>query len=244
MDQEVSRTSRYQRMAGRATESIQDLESTTESVWGEVWSIGARVPGGLDPGFPGRAHRYVEELGRWTEVARLTGYPTEAGRIRELIGGSLLFLLAVPDMEGPLLDIGSGPGVPGLVLALARPDWAVTLIEVRRRRASFLRHVVRMLGVHRAEVLEGRAESFAQEAGRRERFRTVTVRAVARWAEAEALARPFVARAGRMVIGLGSHSRVVPGHGSVREVTGSGLGTRRRFLVLPGTSETDVPRGT
>jgi 16S rRNA (guanine(527)-N(7))-methyltransferase RsmG len=230
------------RMVKRASESNAGLGSTAESAWRDVWSIGARIPGGLDPEFPGRVRRYIEELGRWTEVANLTGYPTEAGRIRELVGGSLLFLLAVPEMEGPLLDIGSGPGVPGLVLALARPDWAVTLVEARRRRATFLRHVIRMLGVSRAEVLEGRAESFARETGRRGRFTTVTVRAVARWSEAEALARPFVSNVGRVVIGLGPYSQVEPGHGLVCDATGSGK--RRRFLVLKGESETDVPRGT
>ena len=229
-------------MAKCSVESNVGLGSTTGSAWRDVWSIGARIPGGLDPEFPERVRGYIEELGRWTEVARLTGYPTEAGRIRELVGGSLLFLLAVPGIEGPLLDIGSGPGVPGLVLALARPAWAVTLVEARRRRANFLRHVIRMLGVSSVEVLEGRAENLARESGQRGRFTTVTARAVARWSEAEALARPFVSTTGRVVIGLGPHSQVEPGCGVVYEATGSGK--RRRFLVLTGESETDVPRGT
>ena len=213
--------------------------------WDAVRRLEARVPQGVDAGLVERAQWYVGELGRWSATVRLTGYRSEAARARELVGGSLLYLLAAPESQSPLLDIGSGPGVPGLILAMARPQWAVTLIEVRRRSANFLRHVVRELGLPRVEVIEDRAESAGLEPRLQQAFTTVTLRAVANWPEAENLARPFVAPEGRTVIALGPGSRVGPTSGVVREVTGPALHQRRRFLILARRqSGGGVPRGT
>jgi 16S rRNA (guanine527-N7)-methyltransferase len=71
-----------------------------------------------------------------------------------------------------LLDIGSGAGLPGIVIALARPDLKVTLLEPLQRRIDFLEEVVAELGIE-ISVKRGRAESF--KGG----FNYVTARAVA-----------------------------------------------------------------
>jgi 16S rRNA (guanine527-N7)-methyltransferase len=57
-----------------------------------------------------------------------------------------------------LLDIGSGAGLPGVVLAIARPALEVTLVESRRSRAMFLESVVPALGLERVQVVHGRIE--------------------------------------------------------------------------------------
>ena len=72
-----------------------------------------------------------------------------------------MLLAALPEPASPLLDIGTGPGVPGLILKLARPDWEVVLIEAAQRRTNFLRHVIRQLGVSGVRVVWGRAEALA-----------------------------------------------------------------------------------
>jgi 16S rRNA G527 N7-methylase RsmG len=156
-----------------------------------------------------------------------------------------MLLAALPEGAAPLLDIGSGAGVPGLVLKLARPGWPVALIEAARRRANFLRHVSRVLALRDVSILEGRAETLGtgSMAGR---FHTVTMRAVAGGALAERLAAPFLDPGGALVLSLGPATRVP--RGTVREITMAVPGQlpwRRRFLIIPAAELTlGVPRGT
>jgi 16S rRNA (guanine527-N7)-methyltransferase len=201
----------------------------------------------LPPGFEAQSRTYLAELDRWSRVGRLTGYRREDERVIHLLAESLMLLPVLPTPAAPLLDIGSGAGVPGLILKLARPEWAVTLIEAGRRRANFLRHVTRVLGLAGVEVREGRAEALATEVALAGRFQTVTLRAVAAPREALALARPFLAAGAHVVLALGPGSPAGPG--LVREVSlASPDGTlrlRRRFLIIAGSEEPiDVPRGT
>lgn len=84
-----------------------------------------------------------------------------------------------------LADLGSGAGFPGVPIALARPDVRVTLLEVRERRVSFLRHVARSVDAE-IEVLRGRIED-----GPPEPFDLVTLRAVASPEQAVRLGVPW-----------------------------------------------------
>jgi len=176
---------------------------------------------------------YLAELDRWNAPARLTAYRTERARVLHLILESLLLLPVLPQDPSPLLDIGSGAGVPGLILKIARPEWRITLLEANRRRANFLRHLIRTLGLSGVSLVQGRAELLAGEPGLRARFQAVTLRAVARLDRAVALARPFVAPAGRIVIPLPKQGPRGPLVGVVREVALTpALPLRRRFLIL------------
>jgi 16S rRNA (guanine527-N7)-methyltransferase len=199
----------------------------------------------LPVGFAIQIETYLDELERWQRIGRLTAYPDRAERVRHLVLESLMLLAIVPEPASPLLDIGSGSGAPGLILKLARPDWEVVLIEAARRRANFLRHVGRRLGLQGLSVEWGRAEALARGplAGR---FRTVTMRAVARRAAARELAAPFLAPDGALVLPLGPGR--APAGGTRREVALSlpgALPWRRQFLIIPGTElDADVSRGT
>jgi 16S rRNA (guanine527-N7)-methyltransferase len=157
-----------------------------------------------------------------------------------------MLLAAVPAPGAPLLDIGSGPGVPGLIVKLARPAWEVVLVEASRRRANFLRHVVRMLGLAGVEVRQARAEALAGGA-LAGRFRTVTLRAVAPAPRAVGLGAPFVAATGVLVLALGPAPVEVRWSGA-REVRIGGvreLPWSRHFLIIPATAlGADVSRGT
>ena len=201
--------------------------------------------------FDARARIFLAELRRWNPVARLTGYRSEVEQIEHLVLESALLLPVLGEGAGPLLDIGSGPGIPGLVLKLARPGWAVTLIEANRRRGNFLRHVVRHLGLTGVSVEVGRAETLATLAHLARAFRTVTMRAVAPPARALALARPFVAAEGQVIIPLGPGARppTGPPTGEVREVRlrrpDTGLRIRRAFLIIRAPERgPSVPRET
>ncbi len=102
--------------------------------------------------------------------------PREVPRLweRHLLNCAVLEPLIPADAAG-LCDVGSGAGLPGLVLAALRPDLAVTVLEPLLRRTTFLTEAVDALGLTRVEVLRGRAEDWA---GRRT-WPVVTARAVA-----------------------------------------------------------------
>jgi 16S rRNA (guanine527-N7)-methyltransferase len=75
-------------------------------------------------------------------------------------------LRAVPYIEAdarPVIDLGSGAGLPGLPIAVARPDVTLTLTEPRQLRAAFLELVIERLGLTNAEVLAGPAEELGVE---------------------------------------------------------------------------------
>ena len=80
---------------------------------------------------------------------------------------------------GPAIDLGSGGGVPGLLLAAWLPEWRWTLLDVNRRRVNFLSRAIAALGlVGRTEARLARAEDLAQGVNR-ESFGTVTARSFA-----------------------------------------------------------------
>ncbi|UKN43191.1 16S rRNA (guanine(527)-N(7))-methyltransferase RsmG [Mycobacterium lepromatosis] len=102
------------------------------------------------------AQRYADILAN-TGVERGLLGPSEASR---LWGRHLLNSAAVAELFDPgdrVVDIGSGAGLPGLPLAIARPDLQIVLLEPLLRRALFLREVVAELGLD-IEVVRGRAE--------------------------------------------------------------------------------------
>ena len=72
---------------------------------------------------------------------------------------SLQLLDHVPRETGPWLDLGSGAGFPGLVLALARPDEAVVLVESRKRRVEWLGQAAAALGLEKCRIVGARLES-------------------------------------------------------------------------------------
>ncbi|HET9772856.1 MAG TPA: RsmG family class I SAM-dependent methyltransferase, partial [Acidimicrobiia bacterium] len=77
---------------------------------------------------------------------------------------------------GRVLDLGSGGGLPGLVLATARPELELTLLEARQRACRFLREAVAELGLGGVDVVESRAEEAARRPGLRETFDAVVAR--------------------------------------------------------------------
>ena len=213
--------------------------------WGELRAAAAELDLALPSTFEGQARTYLEVLARWERIGRLTGYATATLRIRHLLIESLMLLRAVPEPGTPLLDIGSGPGVPGLIVKLARPSWEVTLLEASRRRVNFLRDVSRQLGLTGVTVCEGRAEALGT-GELAERFGTATMRAVSPVEDAGVLARPFLQSEGVLVQALGRTPS--PNRGSVQEVVVSLRGElpwRRRFLIIRRAElEGDVSRGT
>lgn len=94
-----------------------------------------------------------------------------------------------------LVDVGSGAGLPGLVLAIARPDLDVVLVEPMLRRTTWLQSTVDELGLGNVQVLRGRAQDFWGKL----RAPVVTARAVARLGELSAWCLPLLEAEGRLL---------------------------------------------
>lgn len=145
------------------------------------------------------AEEYCRLLATDGVVRGLIG-PREAPRLweRHLVNCALLAEAIEPDAD--VCDIGSGAGLPGLVLAIARPDLSVTLVEPLLRRTTFLDEVVAQLELSNVEVVRARAEELH---GQRE-FSVVTSRAVAPLDRLLAWSMPLVRQGGALVAMKGS----------------------------------------
>ena len=123
--------------------------------------------------------------------------PGEAARIweRHLLNCAAVTEL-IPD-DCTLADLGSGAGLPGLVLAITRPKARVTLIEPMARRTEFLRECVERLGLDNVRLVRGRAEDLAGQID----ADVVTARAVARLDRLAQLAAGL-ARPGGIVLAI------------------------------------------
>jgi 16S rRNA (guanine527-N7)-methyltransferase len=110
-------------------------------------------------------------------------------------------LLLAPYVRGPLIDIGSGGGFPGIVLAIATQA-PCTLVESLAKKAAFLRDAARSLELT-VDVQARRAEDLAREPDFRERFATATARAVGPATTVLELTTPFLAVGGRALLQRG-----------------------------------------
>ena len=120
--------------------------------------------------------RYLAERDLWRRRTNLTG-PLSAGELVTHALESVFGEKLIPHGTR-LLDIGSGAGLPGIPLAIARPDLAVTLLEPRGKRAAFLQHSARTVPLQNVEILEARVQSLVEPL-----FGVATARAVGDLAE-------------------------------------------------------------
>jgi len=81
-------------------------------------------------------------------------------------------------LESPLLDVGSGGGLPGIPLKIAKPELNITLLDANRKKTLFLRNVVEKLQLKDVGVVWGRFEDFSSLSENSRRFGTVTARGV------------------------------------------------------------------
>lgn len=160
----------------------------------EVEKLG--VP--LDDLAIGRFRKYLEELREWNERVRLVG----SSHCRDVMWLHFYDSLTVLPLLGEarrIVDVGSGAGFPGLPLKIANCDLEVALVEARRRRANFLRHMVRVLGLKDVSVVEGRIEGI----GCLGEWEVAIARGVAPGGEWIRWVEPFLGRKGRAILMMG-----------------------------------------
>ena len=150
----------------------------------------------LDEGAVARMEEYLALILKWNARINLTATRKPEEILRRHFAESVFAAQQVPQRVKTLLDFGSGAGFPGIPIAICRPEIAVTLAESQKKKAMFLREVVRTLGL-KAEVWAGRVEAMADPVAARQLaagvpasrvFDAVTLRAVDKMAEACELA--------------------------------------------------------
>lgn len=137
--------------------------------------------------------RYLDLLYIWNRAAGLTTIPRQDA-VRLHLLDSLAALAAVD--QGPCLDLGTGAGLPGMVLAIASPAMEFVLVESNRKRCSFLLEVIRVLGVPNARLVQGDVESLPHYPS----YPVVVSRAFRPPAEFLAIAVPLVEPGGKVVL--------------------------------------------
>jgi 16S rRNA (guanine527-N7)-methyltransferase len=171
---------------------------------------------------------YAELLADAGVVRGLIG-PREVPRLweRHLLNCAVVAEAVPPSVS--LADIGSGAGLPGLVLAIARPDVSVTLVEPLLRRTIFLEEAVAHLGLDNVVVRRGRAEDVAGSP----RFDVVTSRAVAPLDRLLRWSMPLVAPGGVALAMKGSSAaEEIEGH----RATWRALGCAAPEVITVGQS--------
>ncbi|MEI3848591.1 MULTISPECIES: 16S rRNA (guanine(527)-N(7))-methyltransferase RsmG [unclassified Microbacterium] len=139
------------------------------------------------------ARRFTEALGRHGEERGLIG-PLEPPRLwsRHILNSAVI----APLFHGRAGDVGSGAGLPGLVLAIARPDVEWVLIEPMERRVAWLSEQVEALELENVEVLRARAEDWK----RGPVLDAVTARAVSALRTLVPITAPLVRNGGELIL--------------------------------------------
>jgi 16S rRNA (guanine527-N7)-methyltransferase len=122
---------------------------------------------------------YLALLVKWNLRMNLTAVREPAAIVDRHFAESIFVARQIPSHVKTLLDFGSGAGLPGIPIAIGRPEIGVTLAESQNRKAAFLREAVRTLGL-KTEVWPARVEEMPTERV----FDAVTLRAVDRMADA------------------------------------------------------------
>lgn len=159
---------------------------------------------------------------------RLIGSTDPGWIVEHLLLDSLLFLRLLPPDMRSLLDFGAGAGLPGIPIKIVKPEITLSLLEGRRRRASFLSVAVRELGLSGACVVHARAEDAPHEL--RGAFDAVVIRCAGSLDKTMPTASRFVAPGGIVVASGPPEVRPLTG---AEWVTVPGLrpGSTRRFAV-------------
>ncbi|XP_040947486.1 ribosomal RNA small subunit methyltransferase G isoform X4 [Gossypium hirsutum] len=159
-------------------------------------------------------HLYVDALLQWNQMNL-----TAVNEVNEVMERHIEDSLAIiPPIQNSyisscnnsfdnlrIVDVGSGAGLPGLVLAVACPGWEVTLVESMNKRCLFLEHAVNLIGLSNVQVVRERAEKLGQDSNFRERFDVAVARAVAEMKVLAEYCLPLV-RVGGLFVAAKGHN--------------------------------------
>jgi 16S rRNA (guanine527-N7)-methyltransferase len=143
---------------------------------------------------------YKNLILKWNKKVNLTRITETNEFVEKHVIDSLMITKHVEIKEGAtIIDVGTGPGIPGFFLKMARTDIKLTLLETIRKKTDFLFEVVRKLNLKDIEILNDRAENAAKKDPYREGFDIAVARAVSTLNVLSELCLPFVKTGGIFV---------------------------------------------
>ena len=144
---------------------------------------------------------YLELLLETNRSMNLTAIRDPDAAWRRLIIDSLTLLPGLDDLpeDSTLIDIGSGAGLPGLPVAMARPDLRITSLDATGKKIRFQQQAIDSLGLANVTAIQGRAETLAHDADHRERYDVAVNRAIGPMAELLEYSLPMVKINGSML---------------------------------------------
>lgn len=132
-----------------------------------------------------RLSQYCAEVARWSEHTNLVSRADVPRLVSKHVSASISVLLAEPPRRNePWIDVGSGAGLPGMIVKLCRPSLDMTLIDSSQKKTAFLEAVRESLGLRGLEVIRARVEETgaavegASTAGPSRRYAVILMRAV------------------------------------------------------------------
>ncbi|MGC1453715.1 MAG: 16S rRNA (guanine(527)-N(7))-methyltransferase RsmG [Nitrospirota bacterium] len=171
---------------------------------------------------------YLAELKKWSQKINLTSIKDERDVVIKHVLDSLSYLhgfTAVPGLR--LLDMGSGAGFPALPIKITHPEISITMVDSAKKKASFLRHIVRTLKLTEITVIDTRTEELSLQL--LAAFDVVTARAFADMKSAIAEGMPLLRPGGLMVLSRGPEETI-----SKQDLIKADVSLERRTdLILP-----------
>jgi 16S rRNA (guanine527-N7)-methyltransferase len=145
--------------------------------------------------------RYLDLLLETNQRMNLTAVkdPESAWRILILDSLTLLPGLEMLEAGGRVIDVGTGGGLPGMPLAIARPDLSFILLDATGKKVAYLKSSIQSLGLTNVKAIQNRAETLGHEPDHRQQYDLATVRAVGKVAEIAEYCLPLVKVGGRLL---------------------------------------------
>lgn len=191
---------------GHPGEPEADAEPAQPTPLDELGPLWRSCAPGLADGQVALLAEFRDLLHERNQQVNLTAVRDFPGIERRLILESLRLLPALATRAAAgdrVLDIGTGGGLPGMVLAIARPDLRFTLMDATGKKVQFLTDAVEALALENVRPLHGRAEEIARNSGYRGQYRVAVARAVSSLPTLIELGLPFVALGGYLVLPKG-----------------------------------------